>query len=117
MTNFYLRMAGGLLLLAALKTTAQEKIDLNSSSAIQWKLTPQDDIGPDSVTIFKEGYDTKHWVPAVVPGCVFTSYVQAGLEKDPNYGDNIYKVDQRKYNRNFWYRTEFASPAVGTGNH
>jgi hypothetical protein len=117
MSNFYFSMAGGILLFAALTTTAQEKIDLNSSPAIQWKLTPQDDIGRDSVPIFKQAYDTKHWVPAVVPGCVFTSYVQAGLEKDPNYGDNIYQVDQQKYNRNFWYRTEFASPAVGAGNH
>jgi hypothetical protein len=115
MNNFYTSMAGGLLLLTAFTTTAQEKIDLNSSSGIQWKLTPQAGIGSDSVQMYKEGYDTKRWVPAVVPGCVFTSYVQAGLEKDPNYADNIYRVDQQKYNRNFWYRTAFASPALGAG--
>src|SRR5699024_5934453 len=34
----------------------------------------------------------------------------AGLEKDPNYADNIYKVDKSKYNRNFWYRTTFSTP-------
>src|SRR3954467_2038941 len=107
MNHFYSGMAGGLLLLTALTTTAQEKIDLNSSQLVQWKLMPQDDLGRDSVSMYKEGYDTKHWVPAVVPGCVFNSYVQAGLEKDPNFGDNIYQVDQQKYNRNFWYRTEF----------
>jgi hypothetical protein len=116
MTSIYSGMAGSLLLLAALTTTAQEKIDLNSGPGIQWTLTPQDDIGRDSVTIFRQGYDTKHWVPAVVPGCVFTSYVQAGLEKNPDYADNIYQVNQQKYNRNFWYRTEFASPAIGAGN-
>jgi beta-galactosidase/beta-glucuronidase len=115
MNQFYSRMAAGLLLLTALTTTAQETIDLNSSQQVQWKLTPQDAIGHDSVSIYKEGYDTKQWVPAVVPGCVFTSYVQAGLEKDPNFGDNIYQVDQQKYNRNFWYRTEFTTPALGAG--
>jgi beta-galactosidase/beta-glucuronidase len=36
--------------------------------------------------------------------------VVAGLEKDPNFGDNIYKVDKAKYDRNFWYRTEFKIP-------
>jgi hypothetical protein len=110
----YLRMAGAWLMLAgAQATTAQEKITLSSTAAgIHWKLQPQDIIGRDSLQIFKEGYDTKGWVDAVVPGCVFTSYVAAGLEKDPNFGDNIYQVDQRKYNRNFWYRTEFVTPSA-----
>jgi hypothetical protein len=40
--------------------------------------------------------------------------VAAGLEKDPNFGDNIYKVDKKKYDRNFWYRTEFKVPASFT---
>ena len=49
-------------------------------------------------------------VDAVVPGTVFTSYVNAGKEKDPNYGDNIHQVDRSKYDRSFWYRTEFTVP-------
>src|SRR5450631_950896 len=65
-----------------------------------------------TVPVCKEGYDTRGWVNGVVPGCVFASYVAAGLEKDPNFADNIYRVDQRKYNRNFWYRMEFATPGV-----
>ena len=50
-------------------------------------------------------------VDAVVPGTAFTSYVTAGLEKDPNFGDNIHNVDRAKYDRSFWYRTEFKVPA------
>jgi len=98
-------MAGMLAICAAaLNIKAQEKISLGSGSAgIHWKLRPQEVIGRDS-----------GWVDAVVPGCVFASYVAAGLEKDPNFGDNIYKVDPSKYNRNFWYRTEFGTPAGGT---
>jgi beta-galactosidase/beta-glucuronidase len=38
--------------------------------------------------------------------------VLAGKEKDPNFGDNIYHVDLAKYDRNFWYRTDFDVPAV-----
>lgn len=48
------------------------------------------------------------WTPAIVPGTVFTSFVTAGKEKDPNFGDNVSKVDRRKYDRSFWYRTEFS---------
>ncbi len=77
--------------------TAQEKISLTG-----WKLRPADSTSGS-------------WIPAVVPGCVFTSYVAAGLEKDPNYADNIYKVDQKKYNRDFCYRTEFLTPAPFAG--
>jgi hypothetical protein len=65
--------------------------------------------------MFSLDYNTAGWVKAVVPGTVFTSYVDAGLEKDPNYGDNIYKVDKSKYYRNFWYRATFTTPAYEEG--
>jgi hypothetical protein len=78
------------------------KIFLNSQST-DWRIKPQTEVGGDSVRLFQPGYNTESWVKAIVPGAVFTSYVNAGVEKDPNYGDNIYKVDQSKYNRNFWY--------------
>mgnify|MGYP000674162980 CR=1 FL=1 len=34
------------------------------------------------------------YVKGVVPGTVFTAYVEAGIVPDPNYADNIYKVDE-----------------------
>ena len=51
------------------------------------------------------------YVRGVVPGAVFTAYVEAGIVPDPNYADNIYKVDETFYNRPFWYRTEFELPS------
>ena len=51
------------------------------------------------------------YVKGVVPGTVFTAYVEAGIVSDPNYADNIYKVDETFYNRPFWYRTEFELPS------
>jgi beta-galactosidase/beta-glucuronidase len=60
--------------------------------------------------MFKKGYDDTNWVTAIVPGTVFTSYVNGKLENDPNFSDNIYKVDKSKYDRNFWYRLEFKVP-------
>ena len=91
---------------------ASARISLNSDNReIQWRVRPQSDVGPDSVNIYRPSYDDHGWVDGVVPGAVFTSYVSAGLEKDPNYADNIYRVDKEKYERNFWYRTTFATPA------
>lgn len=106
-----------LLLLATILTGysfAQIRVlDLNSTSKEgKWKLKPQSEIGKDSVRIYGADYEDKNWVSAEVPGTVFTSYVYGGLEKDPNFGDNIYQVDKSKYDRNFWYRTGFETPAL-----
>ena len=86
---------------------SKSKVMINSASNIvDWKLKPQSETGSDSINLLKAGYDTSGWVAADVPGTVFGSYVNAGLEKDPNFGDNAYTVDKSKYDRNFWYRTE-----------
>lgn len=74
------------------------------SQQLRWKLSPQ---GASPAAIARAGFPDKDWVPAVVPGTVFYAYVKAGKEKDPDYGDNIYQVDAKKYNQPFWYRTEF----------
>lgn len=47
----------------------------------------------------KKNFSTKvfneaEWIPATVPGTIFVDAVNAGLEKDPNFGDNIYQVDK-----------------------
>ncbi|TFF35474.1 discoidin domain-containing protein [Mucilaginibacter psychrotolerans] len=91
---------------------AQNKpFDLGSGAGQIWKVTPQSDIThPEQIS--ERNYNTQTWVNAIVPGTVFASYVAAGLEKDPNFGDNIYKVDRKKYDRSFWYRTEFAIPVA-----
>lgn len=92
-------------------------VSLNSSKDQQWKVKPFAEVGTDADKIKIPGYNTSDWVQAVVPGTVFTSYVAAGLEKDPNFGDNIYKVDRTKYDRSFWYRTEFKIPESYSKKH
>jgi hypothetical protein len=94
------------------KASAQTNIYYlnNSNKQVTWKVKAQSEVA-DSTDIYKGGFNTSDWVKAVVPGTVFSSYVANGLEKDPNFGDNIYKVDKRKYDRNIWYRTEFNTPA------
>lgn len=104
------------LLLSSITSHAQkEKILLNSKeNQIEWKVKAQAEIDNPSV-MMSDHFDTKGWVQATVPGTVFGSYVAEGLEPDPNFGDNAYTVDKSKYDRNFWYRTEFISPEVKTG--
>ena len=77
----------------------------SDNPAVKWKVMPaeaSEDVPP---------------VDAIVPGTVFNSYVLAGCEKDPNFGDNIQQVDRQKYDRSFWYRTSFRIPADFTLPH
>jgi hypothetical protein len=90
--------------------------NLESSKTLIWKIKPQADVA-NTADISQPNYKTDNWVNAVVPGTVFASYVAAGLEKDPNFGDNIYKIDKAKYDRSFWYRTEFMIPSSYTQKH
>ncbi len=76
-----------------------------------WRIAPQDKSVGSGEQMSTPGYRTDAWVRAQVPGTVFGSYVAAGLEKEPTYGDNVYKVDKSKYDRDFWYVTEFSAPA------
>jgi len=107
-----LRLAISLLLLINLSTVdAQDtKVSLNSSKTSTWFVKPKSEI-TSIVDLFQREFNPKEWVKATVPGTVFASYVEQGLEKDPNFADNIYKVDKSKYDRDFWYRTEFNVPA------
>ena len=87
-------------------------MSLNSSNPqIVWQVKPQADL--ENVTgeqISTPGYEMAESVKGIVPGAVFTAYVEAGIVPDPDYSDNIYKVDETYYNRPFWYRTEFELP-------
>lgn len=88
-------------------TAAVRKISLNSDSpVIAWQLRAQDEVS-DTEAMCRAGYDIAGWTPAVVPGAVFTSFVEAGIEPDPNFGDNAYKADKSKYDRNFGTEPNF----------
>lgn len=89
---------------------------------VEWTLAPQAEVADGGKTISMPGYKLKGTdmgaVRAVVPGVVFTSYVEAGKEANPEYSDNIYRVDETKYNRPFWYRGEFVLPRqIKEGQH
>ena len=87
----------------------------NSITHLNWKLAPQDDQLYTEQQVSTAGFNTDSWIKAIVPGTVFYSYVVAGKENNPDYADNIYKVDKAKYNRPYWYRTEFSSAKFPAG--
>lgn len=96
---------------------AAERISLNSDSPLTgWRLRAEAEVS-DPGAMYKADYQTKEWTPAVVPGAIFTSFVEAGVEPDPNFGDNAYKTDRSKYDRNFWYRTSLSTADLPAGAH
>lgn len=93
-----------------------QTISLNSSNPqITWQIKPQLALKNSGIEISKPGFKIPDFVKGIVPGVVFAAYVEAGLEADPNYADNIYKVDEAKYSQPFWYRTEFEIPSYKKG--
>lgn len=105
------------LLITSLTEAQVEKISLNSSNYI-WEVKAKDDVPQGGLVISKPGFKFIKSVKGIVPGVVFTAYVNAGEEKNPDFGDNIYKVDEKIYNRPFWYRTEFRlSKKLQSGQH
>jgi hypothetical protein len=89
--------------------SAQTKI------ALTWKLFPQKGESNTGYQISMPGFTNKSWINGVVPGTVFYAYVVAGKESNPDYADNIYKVDKAKYNQSYWYRAEFSSKTLAAG--
>jgi hypothetical protein len=84
-------------------------------TVLKWKLYPQEENTYSLKQLSTPGLNINSWINAVVPGTVFYSYVKAGKESDPDYAENIYKVDKAKYNRPFWYRTEFSAKNSAPG--
>ena len=82
-------------------------LNLESSKTQVWHVKAQSEVDK---TVIEPGYNAESWNKGIVPGTVFSAFVAAGVEKDPNFGDNIYKVDRSKYDRNFWYLTDFRVP-------
>lgn len=107
------RLLGALILLAVSAQSAAAQVpggEITSLGGGAWKVSPQAETAASGEQISTPGFRAGAWVAAQVPGTVFGSYVKAGLEKEPTFGDNIYKVNTAKYDRDFWYRTEFTAP-------
>ena len=108
--TFNLVLFLGLLVLFNATASAQ-----GSVKKLDWKLAPQDESVYLASQVSKAGPLAGNWINAIVPGTIFYSYVKAGIEPNPDYADNIYKVDKAKYNRPYWYRTIFSAKNFPAG--
>lgn len=106
---FNSRLLASLVILGTAYTT-QAQIEYLHSDRHHWEITPVTDETEQLHEFSATGITVKNAVSGIVPGTVFTAYVEAGHEKDPNFGDNIHCVERDKYDRSFWYRTEFEIP-------
>ena len=103
-------------LLACLSVQAQEKVlSLNTvDGQVAWAVAPQDQSPASGQEVSRVGFTFADGVKATVPGVVFTDYVNAGREENPDLSDNIYRVDETKYSKPYWYRTEFETGRLGS---
>jgi hypothetical protein len=86
-------------------------------SGDNWKLRNASLVKVTPERIAQPDFDDSQWIRAVVPGTVLGSYVAAGLEPDPWFGDQMSQISDEFFSRNdFWYRVTFVVPAGCFGN-
>ncbi|WP_044111151.1 glycoside hydrolase family 2 protein [Xylanibacter brevis] len=91
-------------------------MSLNSADKqVVWTVTPQDEVSAKGQDVSQAGFTFRDGVVATVPGVVFADYVNAGREENPDIADNIYRVDETKYSKPYWYRTEFNALSLQEG--
>jgi beta-galactosidase/beta-glucuronidase len=77
-----------------------------------WRVQRDSLVSAGGAALSRPGYDDSGWVAGTVPGTVLTSYVNAGIIPDPNFGDNQLLISDSFFHADFWYRTRFIAPRV-----
>jgi len=80
-----------------------------------WRMSPAPDVKEDGTTISQAGFKSKEWYAATVPGTVLTTLVDRGVYPDPDYGLNNLVIPESLNKQDYWYRTEFKAPKLGSG--
>lgn len=75
-----------------------------------WKVQRGSLAAAEGPAISRPGFNDGDWLAATVPATILTSYVNAGVLPDPNYGDNQLLISDSFFYDDFWYRCEFAVP-------
>ena len=76
----------------------------------RWRLQRSDMTTGTGEAQSQPGFDDKDWIIATVPGTTLTSYFNAGIIQDPNFGENQLYISDSYFYQDFWYRTEFPAP-------
>lgn len=97
----------------------QRRMYLDSNGdASRWQMININKVNASAEQISKPGFNTKDWMPAIVPGTVLNSLVADKVYPEPYYGINnkmgknlipdISKTGRDFYS--YWFRTEFNVP-------
>lgn len=78
----------------------------------RWRVERDSAVSAGGGTLSRAGFDDSGWVAATVPGTTLTSFYNAGALPDPNFGDNQMMISDSFFHADFWYRTEFVTPAA-----
>ncbi len=92
--------------------TADGRVDLAGG---RWRIQRDSLVKADGPELATAGFRDDEWVIATVPATVLSSYWNAGALPDPNFGDNQLMISDAFFHADFWYRTEFATPAAAAG--
>ncbi len=76
-----------------------------------WRLQRDSLVQADGQQVSTAGFADTAWLPATVPGTTLTSYLNAAAIPDPNFGENQLYISDSFFYADFWYRTEFKTPA------
>ena len=80
-----------------------------------WQLAEAPKVGATAEAISRAGFDARRWYAATVPGTVLTTLVDRGVYPDPFYGLNNLAIPESLARQDYWYRTEFDTPATAAG--
>ncbi len=95
---------------AALVSTATGQWAVNG-----WRLIEAAKVGPGGADLSQGNYDAGKWYAATVPGTVLTTLVDRGVYPDPAVGLNNLSIPETLARQDYWYRTEFDTPAEAAG--
>lgn len=82
-----------------------------------WELAAGPAIHANGARVSRNGFDTREWYNAVVPGTVLASLVKQGVYPDPYFGLNNLHIPDSLCREDWWYRATFTPPAVHAGQH
>lgn len=73
-----------------------------------WKMQPMNKLtGMNESLISENGFDTKSWYDAIVPGTVMGALSTYKVIEDPTFGINMKNVDPTMFIQPWWFRTTF----------
>ena len=80
-----------------------------------WQMVERSTVAADGSAISRDGFDSRPWMAATVPGTVLTTLIDRGVYPDPDFGLNNSAIPESLSRQSFWYRTSFSVPASMRG--